>query len=67
MPCNQIVVVKDPTTHLEVELTPEKVYVIKNHRGKTVKIGLFVSPKTGKYFRALMPKDYPEACLESSK
>ncbi len=59
MPCKTPVKVKDPTIHLEFELVPEKVYIIKNHYGKTIKIGLFTSPKTGKKFRALLPDTYP--------
>ncbi len=59
MPCRVPVKVKDPTIHLEVEVVPEKVYVIRNRMGKTIKIGLFTSPKTGKKFRALLPEAYP--------
>ena len=59
MQCRVPVKVKDPTIHLEVEVVPEKVYVIRNHMGKVIKIGLFTSPKTGKKFRALLPDAYP--------
>ena len=58
MPCSTSVKVKDPTTHLEIVTTPEKVFVIRN-RGKEIKIGLFTSPKTGLKFRALLPPTYP--------
>ncbi|MCI4437192.1 MAG: chromatin protein Cren7 [Ignisphaera sp.] len=58
MPCSTSVKVKDPTTHLEIVATPEKVFVIRN-RGKEIKIGLFTSPKTGLKFRALLPPTYP--------
>ncbi|MEL9939906.1 MAG: chromatin protein Cren7 [Ignisphaera sp.] len=58
MPCSLQVKVKDPTSHLEVTLAPEKVYVIRNHMGKVIKIGLFKSPKTGQMFRALLPESY---------
>ncbi|MEM0026783.1 MAG: chromatin protein Cren7 [Ignisphaera sp.] len=58
MPCSLQVKVKDPTSHLEVILIPEKVYVIRNHTGKIIKIGLFKSPKTGQIFRALLPDNY---------
>lgn len=60
MACSAKVKVKDPYTHLEVELAPERVYVIENHMGKKIKIGLFRSPRTGKIFRALLPNTYPE-------
>ena len=60
MPCRIPVKVKDPTSHLEVVIAPEKVYVIENHMGKRIKIGLFTSPRTGKKFRALLPDAYPE-------
>ncbi len=59
MPCKTPVKVKDPTIHLEVIVIPEKVYVIRNHFGKEIKIGLFTSPKTGQKFRALLPDVYP--------
>ncbi|MCE4607911.1 MAG: chromatin protein Cren7 [Caldisphaeraceae archaeon] len=44
--------VKDPTTGKEVSLAPIKVWTLAPKRGKGVKIGLFKSPETGKYFRA---------------
>ncbi|AFZ69800.1 MAG: chromatin protein Cren7 [Caldisphaera sp.] len=44
--------VKDPTTGKEVTLTPIKVWTLAPKKGKGVKIGLFKSPETGKYFRA---------------
>jgi len=62
MPCTVPVKVKDPTIHLEFELVPDKVYVIRNPYGKIVKIGIFTSPKTGKKFRALLPDAYPIEC-----
>ncbi len=53
--------VKDPTTGKEVELEPIKVWELtpKTRKGKGVKIGLFKSPETGKYFRAKVPDDFP--------
>ncbi len=60
MPCRTPVKVKDPTSHLEVEIVPEKVFVIENHMGKKIKIGLFTSPRTGRKFRALLPDAYPD-------
>jgi len=58
MTCTTEVKVKDPTTHLEISIAPKKVYVIKNHRGNIIKIGIFVSPKTEQLFRALLPDSY---------
>jgi hypothetical protein len=58
MPCKTKVKVKDPTSHLEMVIAPEKVYVIKNSKGSTIKVGLFISPKTGHNFRALLPSEY---------
>ncbi|MCE4601974.1 MAG: chromatin protein Cren7 [Desulfurococcales archaeon] len=55
--------VKDPTTGKEVKLSPIKVWELspktRKGKGKGVKIGLFKSPDTGKYFRAKVPDDYP--------
>jgi len=51
--------VRDPTTGKEVELVPIKVWELKPKNRKGVKIGLFKSPETGKYFRAKVPDDYP--------
>ncbi|ESQ23056.1 MAG: chromatin protein Cren7 [Acidilobus sp.] len=51
--------VKDPTTGKEVELTPIKVWTLAPKTRKGVKIGLFKSPETGKFFRAKVPDDYP--------
>ena len=51
--------VKDPTTGKEVELVPEKVWTLAPRGRKGVKIGLFKSPETGKYFRAKVPDNYP--------
>ncbi|BAA79414.1 hypothetical protein APE_0450a [Aeropyrum pernix K1] len=52
--------VRDPTTGKEVELTPIKVWKLSPRGRRGVKIGLFKSPETGKYFRAKVPDDYPE-------
>ncbi len=51
--------VKDPTTGKEIELVPLKVWQLSPRTRKGVKIGLFKSPETGKYFRAKVPDDYP--------
>ena len=51
--------VKDPTTGKEVNLVPEKVWTLAPRGRKGVKIGLFKSPETGKYFRAKVPDNYP--------
>jgi len=58
MVCKNEVKVKDPTSHTVITIAPNKVYVIRNHRGKEIKIGLFISPRTSKYFRALLPYTY---------
>ncbi|RLG89370.1 MAG: chorismate-binding protein [Thermoprotei archaeon] len=58
MVCKTPVKVKDPTTGKEVEIAPEKVWVLAPKGRKGVKIGLFKSPETGKYFRAKVPDDY---------
>jgi hypothetical protein len=58
MVCKNPVKVKDPYSHIEVVIVPEKVFVIKNHRGKEIKIGLFKSPKTMQYFKALLSNIY---------
>ncbi|MEM2021989.1 MAG: chromatin protein Cren7 [Zestosphaera sp.] len=50
--------VKDSTTGKEVELVPEKVWTLAPKGRKGVKIGLFKSPETGKYFRAKVPEGY---------
>jgi len=59
VPCEKAVRVRDPTTGKEVELVPIKVWVLAPKGRKGVKIGLFKSPETGKYFRAKVPDDYP--------
>ncbi|MET1101880.1 MAG: chromatin protein Cren7 [Pyrodictiaceae archaeon] len=59
MACEKPVKVRDPTTNKEVELTPIKVWTLAPKGRKGVKIGLFKSPDTGKYFRAKVPDDYP--------
>ncbi|MEM4518838.1 MAG: chromatin protein Cren7 [Sulfolobales archaeon] len=51
--------VKDPTTGKEVSLVPEKVWTLAPKGRKGVKIGLFKSPESGKYFRAKVPDEYP--------
>ncbi len=58
MPRKKAVKVKDPTTGKEVELVPEKVWTLAPKGRKGVKIGLFKSPETGKYFRAKVPDNY---------
>jgi hypothetical protein len=58
MVCKNPVKVKDPYTHTEIVTVPEKVFVIRNHRGKEIKIGLFKSPKIMLYFRALLSNAY---------
>uniref|UniRef100_A0A7C2VAW2 Chorismate-binding protein n=1 Tax=Ignisphaera aggregans TaxID=334771 RepID=A0A7C2VAW2_9CREN len=58
MVCKNVVKVKDPYSHLVVTIPPEKVFVIRNHRGKEIRIGLFRSPKTSQYFRALLSSAY---------
>ncbi len=50
---------RDPTTGQEVELEPIKVWSLAPKGRKGVKIGLFKSPTTGKYFRAKVPENYP--------
>ncbi len=51
--------VRDPYTGKEVQLVPKKVWELKPKNRKGVKIGLFQSPGTGKYFRAKVPDNYP--------
>ncbi|AAY80645.1 chromatin protein Cren7 [Sulfolobus acidocaldarius] len=43
----------------ELELTPEKTWVLAPKGRKGVKIGLFKDPESGKYFRHKLPDDYP--------
>ena len=59
MACEKPVKVLDKTTGKEVELVPVKVWVLAPPGRKGVKIGLFKSPETGRYFRAKVPDDYP--------
>ena len=59
VPRKKTVKVKDPTTGKELELVPEKVWTLAPRGRKGVKIGLFKSPETGKYFRAKVPDSYP--------
>lgn len=58
MVCKSKVKVKDTTTGREVEIAPEKVWPLAPKGRKGVKIGLFKSPETGKYFRAKLPESY---------
>lgn len=58
MACKNTVSLKDPIQHTIVIQVPEKVYIIRNHLGKCIKIGLFTNSKTGQKFRALLPSDY---------
>ncbi len=51
--------VRDPTSGQELEIEPIKVWKLAPKPRKGVKIGLFKSPITGKYFRAKVPEDYP--------
>ncbi|MCE4608131.1 MAG: chromatin protein Cren7 [Caldisphaeraceae archaeon] len=51
--------VKDPSTGKEVELQPIKVWTLAPKSRKGVKIGLFKSPESGKFFRARVPENYP--------
>ena len=59
MACEKPVSVRDPTTGKEIDIVPIKVWLLSPRGGKGVKIGLFKSPETGKYFRAKVPNDYP--------
>lgn len=53
------VLVLDKTTGKLVDLEPIRVWSL-GPRGKVkIKIGLFKSPETGKYFRARVPDDFP--------
>lgn len=54
----QKVIVKTPSGKSE-ELTPAKVWALAPKGRKSVKIGLFKDPETGKYFRHKVPDDYP--------
>ncbi len=51
--------VRDPYSGKEIELEPIKVWTLAPKTRKGVKIGLFKSPETGKFFRAKVPDDYP--------
>lgn len=51
--------VLDKTTGKLVELEPIKVWTLGPKDKVKIKIGLFKSPETGKYFRARVPDDYP--------
>ena len=57
--CQEPIKVRDPTTGEEDELVPIKVWELAPRGRKGVKIGLFRSKKTGKYFRAKVPDEYP--------
>jgi len=48
---------RDPTSGQEIEVEPEKTWKLAPKGRKGVKIGLFKSPITGKYFRAKVPED----------
>lgn len=57
--------VLDPYTGGEVELRPLRVWTLEYverflfiKRRRTIKVGLFQSPSTGKYFRVRLPDDY---------
>ena len=52
--------VRDPTTGKEVTLAPIKVWTLSPRGRKGVKIGLFKSPDTGRFFRAKVPENFPE-------
>jgi len=59
MLCQEPVKVRNPATGEEEELVPIKVWILAPKGRKGVKIGLFKSRKTGKYFRAKVPDEYP--------
>lgn len=58
MPERKPVKVRTPSQK-EVELVPEKVWVLAPQGRKGVKIGLFKDKETGTYFRHKLPDDYP--------
>lgn len=51
--------VLDKTTGKVVDLEPIKAWVLGPRDKVKIKIGIFKSPETGKYFRARLPDDYP--------
>lgn len=57
--CGKKVLVLDKTTGKLVELEPIKVWSLGPKGRVKIKIGLFRSPETGKYFRARVPDDCP--------
>ncbi|MEZ0289526.1 MAG: chromatin protein Cren7 [Sulfolobales archaeon] len=57
MPCKPIKII-DRTTGKEIEIAPIKVWSVGPKGRKAVKLGLFKSPETGRYFRAKVPDDY---------
>lgn len=57
MTCKPVKVV-DKTTGKELELVPIKVWTVGPKGRRAVKLGLFKSPETGRYFRAKVPDDY---------
>ena len=60
--------VHDPTSGQTLELTPLRVWKLAPAARRGVKIALFRSPVTGRYFRAKVPDDYPiERCEEHQK
>lgn len=57
-PCKEPVKVKLPTGK-ELNLVPIKVWTLNPRRRKSVKIGLFQDPDTGRYYRIKVPDEYP--------
>ena len=50
----------DKTTGQILKLKPKKVWILKGPRNeKGIKIALFKSPLSNKYFRARLPDNYP--------
>ncbi len=58
--CNEPVKVVDPTSGQVVELVPIAVWKLVPPDKHGMKMGVFKSLVTGKYFRARVPDDYPE-------
>ena len=57
-----VVKVYDRTSDQILELSPKKVWILKGRNSSGIKIGLFKSPITGKYFRARLPDNYKNEC-----
>lgn len=57
--CPKPVRVIDRATGKEYELVPVKVWELAPRGRRSVKIGLFKNPDTGRFFRARVPDDYP--------